>query len=224
MPAWTDSPFAKSKGLVPGRPSYSAGSKNQGISPGKMYVSQYAVASNVVTLTVAQYEGNIPAAGDLITVEGLPVAALNVSDTALASVTITKDTGAGTITYAATSPDVATTKSGGQVVAAVPEAAEVSTPSQAYQAFAVPKSSAFAGQNGREITLNAKFPSAPASIKYNLQAAINNVDAEYTSLGTDLTAAGTNFFNLPNVYNFVRYKDTGSSGGTLPTVIAKILI
>jgi hypothetical protein len=224
MPAWTDSPFVKVKGLTPGRPAYSAGSKNQSLSPGKFYVTQVSVLTNVVTLTVQQVAGNVPAVGDLITVRGLPLAAMNVSDTALTGVTINADTGIGTLTYAATTPDLAATPSGGQVVAAVPVVAEVSTPNQAYQAFAIPRTSLPGRQNGTRITLTVSHPSAPASIKYNLQVAINNVDAEYVSLGSDLTADGTTFFTTSAVYNFVRFKDTGSSGGTLPTVIAKLLM
>jgi hypothetical protein len=199
------------------------GSKNQSVGPWEAFVSSIAVLTNVVTLAVSTQSGNIPAVGDLVSVIGTPIAAANVTNVALASVTIDANTGIGTITYAATTPDVGTSPCGGQAAAKVPEVAEPAVASQAGQAFAVPKSSRL-NPNGRQISLSVSYPSAPGAIKYNLQAAIYNVDSEYASLGTDLTAAGTTFFTLAEVYNFVRYKDTGSTGGTNPTVIAKLLI
>jgi len=189
-----------------------------------MFVTQITVASNVVTLGVKQVSGNIPAVGDHVFVIGTPVAAANVSDVALTGVTINADTGIGTITYAATTPDLVATPSGGQVATTVPEVAEVSTPNQAYQAFAIPRTSVPGQQNSTPITMYVKHPSAPASIKHSAQVAINNVDAEFVSLGSDVTTDGTTLYEVEAVYNFIRYKDTGSSGGTNPTVIAKFLM
>lgn len=190
----------------------------------KAYITQYASLTNVVTITVAIVEGNIPAVGDLITVQGLAAPAANVTNVALTGVNINANTGIGTLTYAATTPDVQPAQAtGGQARTFVPEVPEASVPNQAYQAFAIPRSARLESAAGREMALSVTYPSAPAVLKYNLQAAINNVDSEFVSLGTDIAAAGTTLFTVPAVYNFVRYKDTGSSGGASPTVIAKIL-
>ena len=238
MPLWSNDPNIAVLSLTPGVPAYSAGSLRPG-PPCKMFIDHDSVATNVVTLTVTIVEGNIPAIGDILYVYATTnsAGALNQATGAVtvASVTITAATGKGTITYAKTVADQGSTVDTGYAIAVPGETSEVSTPNQAYRAFSIPKLVPELGAN-RSITINVTYPSAPAAIKWELQGAMRNVDSEFVQILKDVTTAGTNadtgapgFVSAstqfwPGSWNFVRYKDTGSSGGSSPTVIAKITI
>lgn len=237
MPAWTNDPTVAIQSLTPGVPAYSAGSIASG-PPTRMIIDHVAVATNVVTLTVTIVEGNIPAIGDLIYVYATTKNSGGLNETtgiAISAVSITASTGKGTITYPKTTSDLSVVADAGYAISTAAEVAEVSTPDQAYRAFAIPKLVPELGAN-RSITITVSYPSAPVGIKWTLQAAMRNVDAEFVEIIKDVTAAGTysdsgapGFASAstqfwPGSWNFVRYKDTGSSGGTLPTVIAKFMI
>lgn len=221
MPAYNSSPYNTVYGLVEGQPAYSMGTPPIG-GQVKMLITKFSLTTNVATITVLITEGQIPLVNDLITVLALPVAAANVTNVAIASVSITASTGIGTITYAATNANVVQENVAARAISIPQPQPEATLANTAGQAFAIPRKVP-ASITGRPITLNVQTPSAPGNLKCNLQVAISNSDAEYVSLGTDLTAAGTTLFNAPDIYNFVRYKDTGSNG-TTGNVIAKILI
>lgn len=221
--------------MTPGVPVYSAGSKNQNLPNVRMIVTKSAVATNVVTLTIQMLEGNIPAVGDTAYITGTQnnAGALNKPNgVTLTGVSITQATGIGTITYAVTTADLAATADQGTVIVTIPEVAEALVANQAYQAFAIPKLVPELGAN-RSITLNVKYPSAPGNISWAVQGAMNNVDAEFVTLFSGVgagthsqsgtvggTGSTTEFW--PGSWNFVRFKDTGSLGGSSPTVIAKL--
>lgn len=235
MPVWSNDPQTPILSLTPGVPAYSAGSLPPGPT-GRFIVTSTAVATNVVTLTGSILEGNIPAVGDLIYVHGTTrgSGALNTSvGIAISAVSINAATGAGTISYPKTTANLGTLADPGYAELVAAELAETLTPSTAYRAFAVPHNVAGIGANP-SFTITLAYPSAPAGIKASLQGAMRNVDAEFVNLIKDVTAAGTfsdsgvpaqeaatgQFW--PGAWNFVRFADTGSSGGTNPTVIAKI--
>lgn len=231
MTAWTNDPNTATPLLVVGVPAYSAGSLRPGPTA-RFKITQSAVAANVVTLTGAIVEGNIPTVGDLIYVHGTTrgAGALNTSvGIAITGVTINATTGIGTITYPVTTGNLGTLADPGDASIVPGETAEASVPNQSYTAFALPHDT-----NNRSISISVAYPSAPGAIKFSLQAAIRNVDAEYVEIIKDETAAGTYSDSgapgsqsnqlWPGAWNFVRYKDTGSSGGSSPTVIAKILL
>jgi hypothetical protein len=235
MPLWTNDPSQSVQTLLPSVPGYSAGSKNQSLPNTRLIVSNSVLTANVVTLTVKVVEGNIPAVGSSIFVSGTQngSGAMNTSvGIALSAVSIDSVTGLGTVSYPLTHANIPTAADEGVASVLVPEIAEVSTPNQAYKAFAISRS----GNQGQDfsITVSVQYPSAPAAVSWSVQAAINNVDAEFidimenTSAGTftDSGAPGATTTGQfwPGTYNFVRYKDKGSSGGTNPTVIAKFLI
>src|SRR5262249_686596 len=146
----------------------SAGSKNPNLPDTRMIVSQSAVATNVVTLTVQVVEGNIPAVGSTIYVSKTTrdAGALNTSDgtVTISAGSIDSVTGIGTISYAKTAGDLATAADQGYVIAAVPEVAEVSTPNKAYRAFAIPRTGNVEPGSKMTATIRVKYPSAPASI------------------------------------------------------------
>jgi hypothetical protein len=210
--------------LIPEQPAYAFGSKNISRPTVKMSVTSVAVATNVVTLGVTLMEGYIPAVGDLITVVNTATdsGGANVVNVALTAVTITALTGKGTVTYAATASDQAKTADVGMAYVAVPEVAE---------ALTAIKSRAFAIQNtigrGYGITWAYDCPSAPSTLAIQLEGAVNDVDGEYTIIGASKTTTSgwvETVAQVPNLVNFVRLNITATTGGTVPTIIGKILL
>ena len=210
--------------LLPGIPGYSYGSFNPDLPTTRMQVTSVAITSNVATLGVQMVEGNIPAVGSLISVRGSQTAsgAFNVSNVALASVTIDKITGAGTVTFALTHADVATDSSSAAAGAAdvpVPEVAEAMTNSTGLQLTMQPASGL--PNNSRDLLWDIETPSAPSSFSAALQVSETDVDGDYTTIDT-ATAVGSR--QVAGVRaNFIRIKITAVSGGSSPTVIGKIL-
>lgn len=225
MPAYITDPNTPRRTLLEGIPGYSAGSYALGQAGTRCYVTTVAIAANVVTLGVRIVEGNIPAVGSLITVRGTVVgtSAVNVTNVALASVTITAATGLGTVTYAATAANLSTTPDGGQALIPVPEVAETLA-IQKWQQLGVP----FANPElvtGRVVSWSWSTPSAPATIALQLEGAINDVDTEYAIIGvSQTTLLGTVIGNVPVGIRFLRINVTAFAGGASPTIIAKVLI
>lgn len=225
MPPYVTDPNTPRRTLLEGIPGYSAGSYALGQAPTRFVVTTVAVAANVVTLGVKIVEGNIPLVGSLITVRGTIVggAAVNVTNVALASVSITASTGLGTVTYAATTANLATTPDGGQATVPVPEIADTLAV-QKYLQQGIPYSNPEL-VTGRVITWSWSTPSAPATIALQLEGAINDVDSEYVIIGiSQTTLSGTIIGNVPVGVRFLRTNVTAFSGGSSPTVISKVLI
>jgi hypothetical protein len=237
MPAWTNDPTFNIKSLLPGVPRYSAGSKLYGPTV-RFAITASAVATNVVTLTGAIIEGNIPSVGDVIYVKGTSRNSGQLNQGVgelITGVSINAATGVGTISYSQSTANLAPGADSGAASITISDVAETLIPSTAYEAFAIPRLTGQLGANP-SITIWVTFPSAPDSIKWSLQVAERNIDAEYVDLLKDETAGGTFSDSAlpaastnagefwPGAFNFVRFADTGSSGGTLPTVIARISI
>ena len=222
MTAFNNSPFAPTFGLVEGQPAYSMGTAPIG-GLTRMRVTTFAITSNVATIGVQIYEGNIPLVNDLITITKLPLAAGNVSNVALASVSITATTGIGTLTFALSNANVASGPVAGMAISIPQAQPETIVANQAGQAFAIPRQ--VPDMIGpRQFALNVITPAAPGNLSFTLQGAISNVDAEYAALGNNSTATGTVFYTAADQVNFVRYKDTGSNNLSSGTIIAKILM
>ena len=228
MPAYITNPLdGVPPMLLPGVPGYSLGSFNADTPDAKMLVSKVAInGSNVATLTVQLVEGNIPAVGSLISVRGTQTATsggapnFNVSNVALASVTINAQTGIGTVTFALTSTTIATTPDAGAADVPVPEVAEAMTNSTGLQLTMQPASGL--PNNSRDVEWTILAPSAPASFSAALQVADTDAEADYSTIDTS-TAVGSR--QVAGVRaNFIRIKLSSVVGGTLPTVIGKVLI
>jgi hypothetical protein len=87
-----------------------------------MLVSNVALTSNVATLTVTIVEGNLPAVGSNITVNGTVTAsgAFNVTLVALTAVSISASTGQGTVSFALTHANVSSTADAGIAIVEQP--------------------------------------------------------------------------------------------------------
>jgi hypothetical protein len=185
-----------------------------------MQVTKSAVATDVVTLTVQMLEGNIPAVGALAYITGTQnnTGALNsTAGVTLTGVSISTTTGAGTITYSATTANLTIAADTGLVIVPNAEVAEALTTTYKGQQFAV---------SGNAISWAYTCPSAPSVLAVQLEGAIDDVDSEYTIIGSsETTTSGYNefFATLPEFVRFVRIHVTNSSGGTNPTLIAKLM-
>jgi hypothetical protein len=79
--------------------------------------------------------------------------------------------------------------------------------------FALPSPAGFPDQ-GRTVRWQTIFASAPTSISLSLQAAMSDVDAEYSTLDTSTATAGE-ARTVSNVRaNFLRIKCNSASGGS----------
>lgn len=220
MPPYITAPpqITPRRGFTSGLPSYSAGSFAFGQMPTKFWVQNVTASGATVTLGVKLVEGNIPAVGSLITVMGTVVGGplVNVNRVALTAVTITAATGVGTVQYNSTAPLLAQTNDGGMATVDVPEVGET-TVIQKYQQFALDP------VGGYGITWSWSTPSAPATLALQLEAAINDTDAEYAIVGVSQTTLnGTIITQVPNLCRFVRINVTGLTGGP-GTLVAKML-
>jgi len=183
---------------VSGTPAYFYGSLPSDTQDTLMQVTNVALTSNVATLSVTMRQGNIPAVGNLVTVQGTTSTSglFNVKAVPLTGVTIAAD-GTGTITFALTHADVTSAANSGQAyvpIAEVPEAVA------ANQSVAIYVPSQEPVDNGvRSITVSTTFPTLQATTgaaTVTLYTAMKNdpippgtAGTEWTSMGVVATAA-----------------------------------
>lgn len=229
MPAYQTQPTpfgeTSTRILLPGDPGYAYGSFTTRQQATKMVVTTTALATNVATIGVNVRDGNIPAVGSLITVVNTSNAsgACNATDATISAVNIVAATGIGTVSYNAGAGSLVTTADSGMAYVQVPEVAEALVVGKS-RAFAIQPNLAGGGSYGFSWAYTC--PSAPSTIAIQLEGAINDNDAEYTLIGTSqITTTGYNeiIATAPALVNFVRLHVTATTGGSSPTIIAKIL-
>jgi len=227
MPAYLATPFGLRSALLPGINGYSLGKFNDRTPPTKMSIQSVAITSNVATLAVTIVDGLIPIVGALISVQGTQTvtsgggANFNVSNVALTAVTITTATGKGTVTFALTSNDIATTTDSGVALVPQPEIGDALTSSMSGLQFAMQAVSGLAS-NSRDIGWEVTTPSAPSSFTANLQVADFDVDGQYTTVDTTTAVGQRTITGIRG--NFVRGTVSAASGGSSPTIVLKILV
>lgn len=228
--------------LVAGTPTYLFGSYNDKTGPTFGRVLTDAASSTTATVVFQIYSGNVPVVGAIINVRGTANSAgvFNSPTTGIILSVSCTDAGVCTVTYAISSTTQATTADGGEVEIAQPEIGEAlvdgaSAPAAAAANNANP-------QQGRTITATVKFPSAPDTLaSFNLQGANVDLDSEYTTIVPTAGGDGSTPANLAKVttggvvvggqasysdevcnFRFYRFRATTPSGGTNPTVVAKL--
>jgi hypothetical protein len=223
-----NSPLLRPQLVQKGVAAYLFGSLNMLRGETKGYVTQDAIAANVATVTVSINQGPIPSVGDLITIWATSNSsgAFNVVRAVITGVSITATTGQGTITFALTASNQAATADAGAFLIEVAEVGETLTNNTFSTACMI---QAPQGDSQFTITTAISFPSSPTAATVSLQAAVRDVAAEYTTIGTAAVLAASAFtagpvasFALQRA-NFYRFAITGVSGGTSPTIIAKVL-
>ncbi len=234
MPLYNSSAFAPLPEVaIPARPAYFFGSLPVDTQDTQMRLSNVALTSNVASVAGTIFQGNIPAVGNFISIIGSTSTSglFNVNQAVITGVTGTASTGVYTITFALTHADVVSIANSGMAIipiAEVPEAVADGTSVAIY----VP-SNELRDLGERSITVATTFPSLPTAATVTLYTAINNnpqaASPEWTSMGVVATVAGgvetvgpLKTFTVP-AGRFFRVAVSGSSGGTLPTMIVKMV-
>jgi hypothetical protein len=226
MPAYNPGPFGIRTALLPGVISYSWGSYNDRTPPTRMSIQSVAITGNVATLAVTILEGLIPVVGSLISVQGTQTATsgggsnFNVTNATVTAVSINSTTGVGTISYALTSANIATTTDSGIALVPQPIVQEALTgTATAGQAFAIQSQAGGNKQHG--LSWFTAYGGSPATVAALLQVSDIDQDAYYTTVDQSTAAAGETRWIANITANFVRVKVSGT-GGTTPTVAAGV--
>jgi hypothetical protein len=213
--------------MLAGFPAYSLGSYDDRLPAARFLVTSVAITSNVATLGVTLVEGFAPIVGSLISVAGTQTKTsggapnFNVTNAALTAVSLDPVTGAGTVSFALSSSNIATKADAGEAVVPIPEVAEPMSEGQSGLQFAMASVSGLPS-NSRDVSWEVDTPSEPDSFTAELQGAIQDVDAEYTTLDTMSASAIQTVLGVR--MNFLRIVISALDGGSSPTVIGKILI
>lgn len=226
MPAYQNAPFRNPVLLQKGVPVYLYGSFSQQVGDSKLAVTNVALATNVATVTVQQITGPAVIVGDYISIINTTstTGLFNVNRAIITAVSIDSSTGAGTITFALTHADVGSVANSGTAVVEPAEVGETLANGSSIACLV----QAPEGDSQFTLPVAVTFPSLPTTATIVLQAAIKNLDAEYTTLGTVATvAAGVETVGpfgqvqLQRGYCY-RFNASSVTGGTLPTIVAKI--
>jgi len=213
---------------VQGWPTYLLGTFDYGAATGLYTITNVARTATTATVTIAVKSGNVPVVNQLINVL-CDNTNFNVTgaQTKITAVSVNATTGIGTIQYTTSGfGEIVSVAATGQVQALVPEVGEtlvnVTSMPTALQANT--------GANNAqtitfEVTLSGGTPTATVAV----QKAMNNIDSEYVDAGagTNLNftaAAGTKSYTAVDLRDrFVRFVISGVSGGSSPTIVAKVL-
>lgn len=223
MPAFVNSPFQKVQLLQKGVPAYLIGSFSQQVGNTNLYITNTALTTNVGVVTVQVITGPLPQVGNYISI--LNSAALGtVNRAVITATTVSASTGAGTITFGFTHANVVSAADTGQVLVEPAEIAEALVAGASVACVvAAPE-----GDSQFTLPVVVKFPSLPTSVTVSIQAAIANLDSEFTTLGTvatvsggALTAGPFSSVTLQRGY-FYRLLVGAVTGGSSPTIIGKI--
>ncbi len=234
MPAYSNSAWAPLPEVaIPAKPAYFFGSLPVTTDDTYIHITNVAITSNVATVTGTIYRGNIPVVGNFISITGCPTSsgAFNVNQVALTAVSVTAATGVGTFSFALTHADVGAVASSGMGLVPIAEVGEALTNSTSVAIY-VP-SNELRDLGERSITVASSFPSLPTAATLTLYTAIDNnpqaAVAEWTSMGVVSTVAGgvvtagpLQTYTVP-AGRFFRVVASGVSGGSSPTIIAKMI-
>ena len=234
MPNYSASAFAPLPQVaIPGTPAYFYGSLPTGTDDTYIHITNVAVTSNVATVTGTIYRGNIPVAGNFISITGCPTAsgAFNVSQIALTAVSVTASTGVGTFSFALTHADVTSVASSGMAIIPIAEVPETCANGTSVAIYVPSNELRDLGQ--KSITVATTFPSLPTAATVTLYTAIQNnpeqAASEWTSMGVVATVAGGAQTAGPLVTfatpagRFFRVVASSVSGVSSPTFVCKMV-
>ncbi|MGC9199534.1 MAG: hypothetical protein ACP5E5_11460 [Acidobacteriaceae bacterium] len=191
MPAFNSSPFGPAVQLLyAGVPAYLFGSWGQDHSPSQMYVTSVAVADDVATLGVTVYGGAIPAVGSLISVQGTQTSSgvFNVVGQELTAVEIAAN-GVGSVSFALTTANVASTPDAGVAIVPQPEVPEALSSSTGASVAVAMANSSFGGDLDRTVTAVCEFTALPTTATVSLQGSMFLDPAQFVTIGTIATVA-----------------------------------
>lgn len=227
--------------LVAGSPAYLLGSYNDKTGPTFGTVLTDASVTTTATVVFQIRSGNVPVVGAKITVRGTGNSAgvFNVTNGTILTVSCT-DAGVCTVTYAISSTSQGTVADGGEVEVPQPEIGEALVAGASVPAAQAANNAS--SQNGRTLTANVSFPSVPDVVtSFDLQGANIDLDSEYATLVPNGGGTGDTPNHLAKVtsggvvvggsasyteeianFRFYRFIAVSPSGGSSPTVVAKL--
>jgi hypothetical protein len=227
MPAYVNNAYQKPILVQKGVPCYLWGGLSQKIGNTRLGLSTDAIAANVATVTGQKLEGPLPVVGDLVSIinSANSAGAFNVNRAILTTPAPTYNaaTNVMTLTFALTGTNQSATADGGTVFVEPGETSEAIVNNGTSIACLV---QAPEGDSQFTVPVVVKFPTLPTAVTVNIQAAIKNLDSEYTTLGFVATVAGSavtagpySTVTLQRGYLY-RLQATGLSG--TGTIIGKI--
>lgn len=227
MPSYINSPYQTPKLIMKGVPCYLFGKYNYHQSPTQMLVTNITGSGSTATLAVQITGGEIPLVGSLISVLQTQTSggAFNVSRALVTGVPINSTTGAGTITFASAT-SVASTPDTGSAIVDVPEIGETPTDVASIAAC----NQAPEGDSQFTVTTAVTFAGGvlPTAITVSLQAALHDVDSEYTTIGVAAVVAGGVWSSGPLAHytlekgSFYRFLISGLTIGSATGIVAKL--
>ena len=181
--------------VTPGE-GYSAttGATTTAVSPstgiGLTVTTTVTSSGSAGSVTVQINQGPIPLVGDLLTVintaqqSGL----FNVTRAVITATNINAATGTGTISYALTGTNQSLTADPGSFISEPGESSEALV----NNSFSVPVTvQAPQGDSQFTLPVSITFPTLPTAVTVSIQAAIRDIAAEYTTLGTVAVVAAS---------------------------------
>ena len=218
---------------IPAKPSYFFGSLNTHAEDTCMRINNVAVAADVAIVQGTIFRGNIPTVGSLVSIQGTQTNSgiFNVSSVPLTTVSGNPATGAYSLTFALTTANIGAIADSGMAVVPVTEVAETCANGTSVAIYVPSNELRDVGE--RSITVATTFPSLPTTATVTLYTAINNnpqaASPEWTSMGVVATVAGgvqtvgpLTTFLMP-AGRFFRLVVSGVTGGTSPTLVAKMI-
>ena len=236
MPNYSSSAFAPLPEVaIPAKPAYFFGSLPVTTDDTYGRVTNVALTSNVATVTITIYRGNIPVVGNFITIQGSTSTSgtFNVNNATITGVTGTASTGVYAITFALTHANIASAADTGMAIIPIAETAEACAAGTSVAIYVPSNELRDLGQ--RSITVATTFPSLPTTATVTLYTAIRNdpnptlATSEWTVMGTIATVAGGAVTLGPVITmsvpagRFFRVAISSVTGGTSPTIICKMI-
>lgn len=231
MPSYQSSPFsAPLPMLIPGFVGFSFGKQAAHIPSTRMAVTSVAITTNVATLGVTLLEGLAPVVAQLVSVQGTQTPTsggapnFNVTNISIASVSgfNTGNNDTGTITFALTSSNIATTTDAGTALAPVPITGDAAATGNKGQQFGI--QSHCAGNKQHGLSWFTQYTGSPSAVTLSLEIADVDVDSEYTIIDQSVVTAGETRSVGNITANFVRVVQTLITGGTSPKAAAGIIL
>ncbi len=206
MPQYQNNPLLPVRALQAGIPEYLYGSFAADQAPTRMLVSQVEIVANVATLTGVAMEGNTPAIGSLISVHGTQTGSgeFNVNRVPLTAVSINALTGVGTVSFALTGANVGPVADAGVAVVETPEVGETIVAGSSVPCTPLYQQDAPTGL--RTISASCTFPTIPTDVTIALEGANQNIDSQYTSIGTVATVSASVVSVAQAVFTGIGYR------------------
>jgi hypothetical protein len=217
MPFFKNSPPAKSIMIEQGWPVYLFGSR-QSID-GEMHITSVAITGNVATVGVTGWSGPLPVVGAFASIEKTQTNSglFNVTNLPITATTVDQ-TGTGTVSFALTNANIATTPDIGNLrirFAAIGEA--VTAAGGASIAGSVGN---VVGRQGNWLSAQVYFPTAPSASTIALQGSNTNNDADFQDIAAITVTNGRGEAQVETSFEFVRFNITAVTG--TGTVVASV--